>query len=78
MNTNPQVPTVSCIQALDVAHRDASRVYREPNKFQITIVLADHGWHIDYSLTDPDLCGGGPHYVIDAGSGAILRKRYDQ
>jgi hypothetical protein len=29
-------------------------------------------------LRDPNLQGGGPHYVIDAETGAILSKRYEQ
>jgi len=27
---------------------------------------------------DPNLNGGGPHYLIDANSGEIVSKRYDQ
>ncbi len=40
--------------------------------------LESDGWHVDYNLKDPRLKGGGPHYVIDAASGAILSKRYAQ
>lgn len=29
-------------------------------------------------MIDPTLNGGGPHYVVDAESGRILRKRYEQ
>jgi hypothetical protein len=78
MNTHLAVSAVSCVQALDVAHRDASRINREPNKFQITVVLADDGWHIDFYLKDPDLCGGGPHYIINAETGSITWKRNDR
>jgi hypothetical protein len=31
-----------------------------------------------YDLKDPRLQGGGPHYVIDPGNGAILTKLYEQ
>ena len=34
--------------------------------------------HVDYDLKPPTLKGGGPHYVIDETSGAILKKRYEQ
>ena len=40
--------------------------------------LEPDGWHIDYELKDPNLNGGGPHYIIDAATGAILHKRYEQ
>jgi hypothetical protein len=36
------------------------------------------GWHIDYQLKNPLSNGGGPHYVIDAATGAIVSKRYEQ
>jgi hypothetical protein len=34
--------------------------------------------HVDHELKDPRGKGGGPHYVIDAFSGVIISKRYDQ
>jgi hypothetical protein len=42
------------------------------------LVLEPDGWHVDYELKDPRLKGGGPHYIIDADSGTILSKRYQQ
>ena len=41
-------------------------------------MLEDDGWHVDYELKDPRLKGGGPHYIIDPHTGAILSKRYEQ
>lgn len=61
-----------------VAHSDAIRVYTSVHRFRIEVVLDDDGWHVDYYLRNPNLCGGGPHYVIDPATGAILKKRYDQ
>jgi len=46
--------------------------------YRISIALEPDGWHIDYELKDPHLNGGGPHYVIDPASGAIVGKRYEQ
>jgi hypothetical protein len=40
--------------------------------------MEDDCWHTDYELKDPNLKGGGPHYVIDSATGAILSKRYEQ
>ena len=42
------------------------------------LALEEDGGHIDYQLKDPALNGGGPHYIIDPFTGAILSKRYEQ
>ena len=65
-------------QALAVAQADAARVYRDLSPYRIQLSLEDDGWHIDYNLKDPRLKGGGPHYIIDAHTGAIVSKRYEQ
>jgi hypothetical protein len=70
--------TISCDQALQVARLDAERAYRDLSPFCIQIVLEPDGWHIDYELKNTRLRGGGPHYVIDARTGTILSKRYEQ
>lgn len=69
---------ISCDQALKIARTDAERVYRDLFLYRISISLEDDGWRVDYELKDPDLNGGGPHYLIDAGTGEIVSKRYDQ
>ncbi|MCI0379396.1 MAG: hypothetical protein L0215_17435 [Gemmataceae bacterium] len=46
--------------------------------YRIGIVLEADGWHVDYELKNPVMNGGGPHYVIDPSTGAILAKRYEQ
>lgn len=73
-----QGPTISCDQALQVARCDAEKVYRDLSFFRIEVVLEEDGWHIDYELRDPNLHGGGPHYVIDAHTGAVVKHRYEQ
>ena len=65
-------------QVLTIAHADAARVYNDLSGYRIQLVLEDDGWHIDYELKDRTHKGGGPHYVIDAQSGAIISKRYEQ
>jgi hypothetical protein len=65
-------------QALAIAQADATRVYRDLSAYRIQMVLEDDGWHVDYELKDPQLKGGGPHYLIDAHTGAIVSKRYEQ
>ncbi|MCH8042383.1 MAG: hypothetical protein IID44_01570 [Planctomycetes bacterium] len=69
---------ISCDRALKIARTDAERVYRDLLLYRISVSLEDDGWRVDYELKDPDLNGGGPHYLIDANSGEIVSKRYDQ
>jgi hypothetical protein len=71
-------PTVAGDQALAIAQADALRAYRDLSIYRIQLVLESDGWHVDYELKDPRMKGGGPHYVLDARTGAIVSKRYDQ
>jgi hypothetical protein len=71
-------PTVSSSQALHIAEADAIKAYRDLSWFRIEVVLEPDGWHVDYQLKNPRLHGGGPHYVIDAQTGEIISKRYEQ
>ena len=70
--------TISSDQALKIARTDAEGVYRDLSIYRIGVSLEDNGWLVDYELKDQQLHGGGPHYVIDAHTGEILTKRYDQ
>jgi hypothetical protein len=65
-------------QVLAIAQADAARVYRDLSLYRIQLVLEDDGWHVDYELKSARLKGGGPHYLIDPHTGAILSKRYEQ
>jgi hypothetical protein len=77
-----QAPTmarlISCDDALAIARKDAEMAYRDLSVFRIVAERKTDGWHIDYELSDVCLKGGGPHYVIDAMTGAIVSKRYEQ
>ena len=72
------VASLAADQALAIAQADALRVYRDLSPYRIQLWLEDDGWHVGYNLKDPRLKGGGPHYVIDAHTGTILSKRYEQ
>ncbi len=72
------VGSIAGDRALGIAQADAAPAYRDLSPFRIQLVLEDGGWHVDYELKDPRLKGGGPHYLIDAHTGAILSKRYEQ
>ncbi len=76
--TTPPLLALSSDQVLKIARLDAEKAYRDLASYRISITLEDDGWHIDYYLKDPNLNGGGPHYVIDAASGDIVSKRYEQ
>ncbi|MFL5340066.1 MAG: hypothetical protein ACJ8F7_07935 [Gemmataceae bacterium] len=65
-------------EVLKIARLDAERAYRDLTPYRIAIVLEADGWHVDYQLKNTALSGGGPHYVIDPTTGAILVKRYEQ
>jgi hypothetical protein len=65
-------------QALAIAQADAARVYRDLTLYRIQLVLEDDGWHVDYELKTPGLKGGGPHYIIDVHTGAVVSRRYEQ
>jgi hypothetical protein len=60
-----------------IAEEDAKRAYRDLAPYEVRARYEKGAWHIDYELR-PGLNGGGPHYVIDAASGRILSKRYEQ
>jgi hypothetical protein len=76
--SKPVENVIPCEQALQVARVDAEKAYRNLSPYRIQISLEDDGWHIDYELKNPNWHGGGPHYLIDASNGAILKKRYEQ
>ncbi len=71
-------PTIPADRALAVAQTDALAAYRDLTPYRIQLVLETDGWHVDFELKDPRLKGGGPHYLIDASTGQIVSKRYEQ
>jgi hypothetical protein len=71
-------PAIAGDQAFTIAQSDASNVYRDLTIYRVQIVLEGDGWHVDYDLKSATHKGGGPHYVIDAQTGAITSKRYEQ
>lgn len=77
-STGTTASHLSADQALKIAQLDAERIYRDLSDYRIVIALRQGAWHIDYELTEPATAGGGPHYVIDRMSGAIVSKRYEQ
>ncbi|MCX7421506.1 MAG: hypothetical protein NT013_18440 [Planctomycetia bacterium] len=70
--------TQAADQVLTFAQADGVRVYGDLSAYCVWLALEPDGWHVDYELRDPRLKGGGPHYVLDLATGAILTKRYEQ
>ncbi|HXJ64062.1 MAG TPA: hypothetical protein VNN79_09935 [Actinomycetota bacterium] len=64
--------------AVAIAADNARRVYRDLSVYRVVVSLIDDDWHVDYELTDPNMVGGGPHYVISAETGEITSYRYEQ
>jgi uncharacterized membrane protein YkoI len=71
-------PTISRDQALQIARADAEKIYRDLSGYRIDLKLEQDGWHVDYEFKDPEVEGGGPHYVIDSTNGKIVSKKYEQ
>jgi hypothetical protein len=78
MTGSASATAIQADQALAAAQADALRAYRDLSPYRVSLVLEDDGWHVDYDLKDPRRKGGGPHYLIDAATGAIVNKRYEQ
>ena len=74
----PTTTPIQADQALATAQADVLRAYRNLSPYRVSRVLEDDGWHVDYDLKDQKRKGGGPHYVIDAATGEIFSKRYEQ
>lgn len=72
------LPRIQCDDALKIARVDAGKAYRDLSPFRIEMSLEADGWHIDFELKNARVHGGGPHYVIDAQTGVIVIKRYEQ
>jgi len=69
---------LTCDEALRIARIDAERAYRDLTPYRIRVAQESDGWHVDYELKNPNLNGGGPHYVIDGATGEIRSKVYEQ
>jgi hypothetical protein len=68
---------ISGFRALEIAEKDALDAYGDLSPFRIQIRQESDQWFIDYELK-VRMNGGGPHYVINALTGEITSKRYEQ
>ena len=65
-------------QAREIAAAEAGQAYHDLGIYTVTAHRDGGEWFVDYELTDPMSLGGGPHFVIDARSGKITGRRYEQ
>jgi hypothetical protein len=65
-------------RALEIARNDASKIYRDLSIYTVKAKLEADSWYVDYKITNPQMLGGGPHYIISAKTGDILSYRYEQ
>jgi hypothetical protein len=69
---------VSSHQVLSIAEADAIRAYKDLSPYRIEVYLESDGWHVEYRIKKPRVAAGGPWYIIDATTGAIVSKKYYQ
>ena len=65
-------------EALKIARLDAEMAYRDLTPYRVLVELVEDRWRVDYELTNREAQGGGAHYVIEARTGKIRSKRYEQ
>ena len=64
--------------AIAIAHDDALKSYGNLDNLEVNAVFSRGEWKIDYELKNKKLNGGVPHYRIDAKTGEIKHKIYEQ
>ena len=74
----PATRTITAAQAVAIAEVDATCAYIDLSLYRIEATPTPDGWKVCYLLFQPRMAGGGPHYLIDATTGAILDKKYYQ
>jgi hypothetical protein len=62
-------------EALEVAQQDAARAYGDLSLYRVDVRLESDGWNIEYWFKDPNVNGGGPHYLIDEQTGGFCPRR---
>jgi len=68
----PLFPPVNQETALKIAQKDAKSSYRDLSVYNIRAKYKEGNWHVDFDLKDPQMPGGGPHYIICGETGIIL------
>ena len=71
-------PQLSRDDALRIAEADALRAYGDLSIYRVEVAETVRGWEVQYRIDRPRMAGGGPSYLIDPATGAIVWKRYCQ
>ena len=77
-STKKDEPVIDREKALSIAREDAGRAYRDLTIYEVKTELKRGKWYVDYTISNPQMVGGGPHYVISARTGEIISYRYAQ
>lgn len=79
MTTQKDTSGISEERALELAREWASKAYRDLSVYNVAIELKDDGnYYVDYTLSNPNMVGGGPHFVISAKTGELISSRFAQ
>jgi hypothetical protein len=65
-------------RAREIAEDEARSVYGDLAPYVVSVRLQGGRWRVDYDLADATAVGGGPHFLIDAATGEIVERRYEQ
>lgn len=74
----PVLIQITSDQALKIARLDAEKVYHDLTPYRVRLELNQDVWNVDYELMNTQAQGGGAHYAIDAQTGKIRAKKYEQ
>jgi hypothetical protein len=78
LNNGDHTNIISRDSILKIAEANAKTAYRDLSIYTVKAELKDEKWYVDYEITDPQMTGGGPHYIISARTGIIDSCRYEQ
>jgi hypothetical protein len=65
-------------RAIEIARLDAEKIYSDLSRYDAWAGLVGECWHVHFELKDPRARGDVLNYVIDAQTGAIRTKKYEQ
>ena len=65
-------------KAIEIAKKDAAKSGVPLDHYDISAFDERQFWHIAFELKNKELAGGGPDYLIDKGTGEIVRKKIYQ
>jgi Zn-dependent metalloprotease len=71
-------PAISKEAALEIARRDAKKESVDLGVYEVVALEEVSAWRVVFRLNRKGLNGGGPKYLIDKATGAIVERKYTQ